>query len=42
MQEADIGSDNGLAPEKRQVIFLNNGDLLSCRIHASLGLHESE
>ena len=35
-----IGSDNGLAPNRRQAIIWTNDDLVHWRIHASLGLNE--
>ena len=35
-----IGSDNGLAPARRQAIIWTNGGLLCWHIYASLGLNE--
>ena len=39
-QYANIGSDNGLAPNRRQAIIWSNGGLGCRRIYASLGLNE--
>ena len=35
-----MGSDNGLAPTRRQAIIWTNGGLVYWRIYASLGLNE--
>ena len=35
-----IGSDNGLAPNRRQAIIWTNDDPVKWRIYASLGLNE--
>ena len=35
-----LGSDNGLAPNRRQAVIWTNDDLVHWRIHASLGLNE--
>ena len=39
-QYASIGSDNGLAPNRRQAIIWTNDGLIWWRIYASLGLNE--
>ena len=36
-QYVSIGSDNGLAPFRRQAIIWTNADLVHWRIHAALG-----
>ena len=36
----NIGSDNGLAPIRRQAIIWTNGGLVYWHIYASLGLNE--
>ena len=40
LHDSSIGSDNGLAPNRRQAIIWTNGDLDYWRIYASLGLNE--
>ena len=37
---ASLGSDNGLAPDRRQAIIWNNGGLIYRRLYASLGVNE--
>ena len=39
-QYGRIGSDNGLAPTRRQAIIWTNGVLGSRRIYVALGLNE--
>ena len=39
-QYPSIGSDNGLAPTRRQAIMWANDDMVYWRIYASLGLNE--
>ena len=39
-QYSSIGSDNGLAPNRRQTIIRTNDDPVQRRIYASLGLYE--
>ena len=39
-QYGSIGSDNGLAPDRRQAIIWTNDGLCQWRIYASLGLNE--
>ena len=40
MKFSSIGSDNGLAPPKRQVIIWTNDELFYWRLYAALGLNE--
>ena len=40
LQYSSIGSDNGLAPSRRQAIIWINGSIVYWRIYASLGLNE--
>ena len=40
LQYGSIGSDNGLAPNRRQAIIWTNVGMLYRRIYASLGLNE--
>ena len=40
LKYSTIGSDNGLAPSRRQAIIWTNGGIVYWRIYASLGLNE--
>ena len=39
-QYSTIGTDNGLAPARRQAIIWTNGGIIHWRIYPSLGLNE--